>query len=44
MIMRSVELMVARGRRRLVLGGALPEVKARYGARPEPRWDLVGLG
>lgn len=44
MILRSVELMVARGRRRLVLGGALPEVKARYGAWPEPRWDLVRLG
>jgi hypothetical protein len=40
---RLVELMIQTGRRRLVLGKGLQQVKARYLARPEARWAVVGL-
>lgn len=39
----QVELMITRGRRRLVLGAGMPDLKARYGARPDPRWAVLGL-
>lgn len=38
----QVELMIQRGRRSLVLGAGMPELKERYGARPDPRWVVVG--
>jgi hypothetical protein len=38
-----IELMITTGRRRMVLGKGLEQLKARYGARPEPRWGLLGL-
>jgi len=41
--LRLVELMVGTGRRRLILGPGMQRIKARYGARPEARWALVGL-
>jgi hypothetical protein len=41
--LRQAELMLSRGRRRLVLGAGMAELKARYGARGEPRWGLAGL-
>jgi hypothetical protein len=33
----------ASGRQRLVLGKGMEQVKARYRARPEPLWGVVGL-
>jgi hypothetical protein len=39
--LRLVELMVASGRHRMVLGCGREDVKARYGAWPQPRWALV---
>jgi hypothetical protein len=41
--LRMVELMIGTGRRRMVLGKGLPDIKARYGAHPEPLWGVVGL-
>lgn len=41
--LRLVELMVTSGRRSLLLGRGMEQIKRRYGARPEPRWGLVGL-
>jgi hypothetical protein len=40
---RMVQLMLDRGRQRMILGSGMEEIKARYGARPEARWGLVGL-
>jgi hypothetical protein len=40
---RLVELMIRTGRERLVLGKGLRQVKARYLARPEARWAVLGL-
>jgi hypothetical protein len=37
-----VALMLSLGRSRLLLGAGMEEIKSRYGARPEPRWGLVG--
>jgi hypothetical protein len=39
---RLVEIMITTGRRRLLLGPGMPHIKARYGARPESRWGVVG--
>jgi hypothetical protein len=39
---RLVDMMVRTGRERLVLGAGMARIKSRYGARPEPRWGLVG--
>jgi hypothetical protein len=41
--LRMVELMIDRGRSRLILGPGMVEIKTRYGATPEPRWGVVGL-
>jgi hypothetical protein len=40
---RLVELMISTGRRRMVMGKGMRDLKARYGARPEPLWGVVGL-
>ena len=40
---RLIELMVTLGRERLVLGKGLTDIKARFGARPEPLFGVVGL-
>lgn len=40
--LRMVELMVRTGRQQMVLGAGMGGIKARYGARPEQRWALVG--
>jgi hypothetical protein len=40
--LRQVELMIRTGRRRLDLGAGMPEIKARYGARAEPQWVVMG--
>jgi hypothetical protein len=40
--LRLIELMIDLGRRRLVLGAGMERIKARYGARPEPRWVVLG--
>lgn len=46
--LRLVDIMISSGRRRLLLGGGMHRIKARYGARPEQRWTvwepLVALG
>lgn len=41
--LRAIDMMISTGRRRLVLGPAMQRIKERYGARPEPRWGLVGV-
>ncbi|MFS8522851.1 MAG: hypothetical protein FWJ87_16040, partial [Micromonosporaceae bacterium] len=41
---RQVDMMIRLGRRRLVLGPGLEDLKARLGARPEPRWALLAPG
>ncbi len=40
--LRLVEIMIESGRQRLVLGPGMAHIKARYGARPEARWAVVG--
>jgi hypothetical protein len=35
--------MIRTGRERLVLGKGLQQVKARYLARPQARWAVLGL-
>lgn len=40
---RQVEWLIGAGRRRLLLGSGMPEIKARFGARTEARWALLGL-
>lgn len=41
--LRLAELMIDTGRQRLILGGGMTRIKARYGARPEPRWRVIGV-
>ncbi len=41
--LRLIELMISLGRRFLVLGKGMSEIKVRYGARAEPLWAVVGL-
>jgi hypothetical protein len=40
--LRLIDLMISTGRQRLILGGGMERIKARYGAQPEPRWSVVG--
>jgi hypothetical protein len=40
--LRLVQLMIDTGRRRLTLGGGMERIKARYGARPQYRWEVIG--
>jgi hypothetical protein len=40
--LRLVQLMIDTGRRRLILGGGMERIKARYGARPQYRWEVIG--
>jgi hypothetical protein len=39
---RLIDIMITWRRRRLLLGPGMAHIKARYGARPEPRWGVVG--
>lgn len=41
--LRQAELLIDRGRQRLLLGVGMEELKARFCARPEPRWGVFGL-
>ena len=41
--LRSVEMMIELGRRRLLMGRGMEQIKGRYGARLLPRWGVVGL-
>ena len=41
--LRVVERMIRTGRRRLVLGKAMPDLKAMFGARLEPQFAVFGL-
>lgn len=41
--LRVVERMIHTGRRRLVLGKAMPKLKAMFGARMEPQFAVFGL-
>lgn len=40
--LRLVDLMIAQGDRRLVLGKGMEQIKSRYGAHPAPLWAVVG--
>lgn len=40
--LRLAALMISEGRRRLVLGKGMEQIKSRYGARPDPLWGVVG--
>jgi hypothetical protein len=40
---RLIELMIATGRRRLILGSGMERLKRRYGAQAEQRWGVVGV-
>jgi hypothetical protein len=41
--LRLVDLMIGSGRQRLLMGRGMEQIKGRYGARPLPRWGVVGL-
>jgi hypothetical protein len=41
--LRLVRLLIQSGRQRVVLGKGMEHIKARYGARPEPLWGVVGF-
>lgn len=41
--LRQVEMMASLGRRRLLLGAGMEELKARFGARPEHRYGALAL-
>lgn len=41
--LQGVEYLIATGRKRLVMGKGMTDIKARYGCQPSPRWAVAGL-